>query len=364
MMPWGETPLVVAANMAILTVLFKYDGSIAAKHRKYPRRALPLPLFQTRFSVLGVAMDLWLALAALIGSCSYSGPLADVICKDSALAAQAQRRALAIDRWRAVDTRDMAILYRRDAFEEEHKADLLNWSARRKDAPKIDELRNTFSEEADAIEEEIKAAQSISPEVTSSSLFTNTCLANHLPDCTVREAGFLNNDDGKLRIMWQHVYRGGEGPASQGMMIAWDISGAKPAEIGHILVEGTISPPRLVDYGDTQLLHLPAHGEGTGWGNEDALFEHRASGWHNIDIEGWKREIPKRAPKGLSLWHGVDYEFDGMAVEVPLWRANDANCCNTGGAASVHFVIKEDRLAIDDWQYEAPARTPAKGKSR
>ena len=309
-------------------------------------------------------MSMLLVLAAAAASCPFTGDHAAALCKDKVLVKEGKALNAAYDQWLENDTRDNAIRGRKLDFEKGMAFAISEWAKKLRDGPTTNDLQNDFVGEREDIEREIKAAQSITPSPEPASLAKSECHASALDGCWVAASGYLNSADGSVKLMWQKMLAGRNQPAGTGMLVVWDMAGERAREIGHVAVEGVIDAPHLIEFDESALLHIPAHGAGTGWGNRDALFEHRADGWHNIEMEGWKAELPNHAAKGLELWKGVDYQFEGMSTEFPLWRENDGNCCGTGGTALVHFVVEDNQLKVDDWSFEPPASAAAKeGKS-
>ena len=110
----------------------------------------------------------------------------------------------------------------------------------------------------------------------------------------------------------------------------------------------------------------PGYGGGTGaynvdrpyqWGDTGAALYKEA--WNAIDIESWLTDIGAMLPSGLEIWKGVDYDFEnpwsGLVARTALWRADDGNCCPTGGSAVITFDIVDRALVATGVTYSPPA---------
>lgn len=128
--------------------------------------------------------------------------------------------------------------------------------------------------------------------------------------------------------------------------------------------EGTADPARFgpTDLGDswfdTQKL-INANGvrevvlvrqlfAGTGAFITDHLFVRDGDRWMrlapSLDLEtmqGFVAELSGRLPEGLAIWKGVAVDYSSLTGTSSLWRADDANCCPSGG--TVRFTLKLDR---------------------
>jgi hypothetical protein len=105
--------------------------------------------------------------------------------------------------------------------------------------------------------------------------------------------------------------------------------------------------PEILQNGAGLLLVLPITVDGTGHGNQSEYYLREAGGWAPIEAETWLSELRTRIPAGLEIWKGVWPDLRTMRAEARLYRADDANCCPTGGIARIRLAIRSKQLMID-----------------
>lgn len=104
--------------------------------------------------------------------------------------------------------------------------------------------------------------------------------------------------------------------------------------------------PEVVASPAGPLLVLSGTQQGTGAFNADSLYRRDASGWRDVELVSWRRELKRRVPKDVAVWKGVAYDFPSLTASTGLWRSGDANCCATGGSADITFAIEGDALVL------------------
>jgi hypothetical protein len=179
----------------------------------------------------------------------------------------------------------------------------------------------------------------------------DACLAGWYDHgCKVPASGILR--DGDLRILWQLQSGASEANgAGMGVML-WDASApGAPRPIGWTFEGVWMHAPRYD--AQTHLLWVAGTRGGTGEGNADLLYQKQGDRWVEIELVSWRDELDKRLPKGLGAWHGVAYDFAGMGADTDLWKDKDANCCATGGRATIGFRIEGSSLRLDTLQVQA-----------
>lgn len=199
------------------------------------------------------------------------------------------------------------------------------------------------------------------------SVLDTDCIATDLKTCTILSSGRLNkdwgDDTGAPMLAWQTQtgFTDADGIMGGFVLLAfaeghWSVldSGFDGARFGtpHLGMDDT-------------LLHIPGVSGGTGGYNLDRLYRLAEAGdagnWQRIDIETWREGIATHLPEGLEIWKGVDFDFadwfyDALSARTPLWRVDDANCCPTGGWATIHFDIDaEARLVVTDMTFTPSA---------
>jgi hypothetical protein len=105
--------------------------------------------------------------------------------------------------------------------------------------------------------------------------------------------------------------------------------------------------PEIVRNSAGTLLYLPVAFDGTGHGNDSDYYLREAGEWVPIEAAAWLAELGRRIPAGLGIWKGVWPDLRTMQAEAGLYRADDANCCPTGGIARIRLAIRSRQLVID-----------------
>jgi len=111
--------------------------------------------------------------------------------------------------------------------------------------------------------------------------------------------------------------------------------------------------PQLIGSRVASWLVIPGHLEGTGDFNAGLLFSFDPDGkLHDVDTDAWQRDLARRLPKGLAVWKGIYPDYGKMTAETPLWQKGDANCCPTGGRATISLGLKGQRLVLEEVKVE------------
>jgi hypothetical protein len=105
--------------------------------------------------------------------------------------------------------------------------------------------------------------------------------------------------------------------------------------------------PEIVRNSAGTLLYLPVAVDGTGHGNASDYYLREAGEWVPIEAATWLAELRTRIPAGLEIWKGVWPDLRTMRADAGLYRADDANCCPTGGIARIRLAIRSRQLVID-----------------
>lgn len=196
-----------------------------------------------------------------------------------------------------------------------------------------------------------------------------TCIDTSLNDCKVITSGYLNvsdfgDNDGQPYLAWQtqRGFTDTDGVIGGFVLFQHDADGWSTLDTGF---DGFFELPRLNPDG---LLHIPGYSQGTGAFNTDRLYQwgdlgaavHR-EGWQAIGMNQWLGEIAPMLPQGLEIWKGVEYDFSspwsGLVARTSLWRADDGNCCPSGGSAVITLEIKDRQLVATKLDYQPPAKT-------
>jgi hypothetical protein len=125
-----------------------------------------------------------------------------------------------------------------------------------------------------------------------------------------------------------------------------------------------IEPPVMIDRApDPPLLVVTAAYAGSGALREDHVFRFdrgpwspiAASPWPVDGYAGWGDAVEDRLPAGHAIRKGVVIDFDALAATSAVWRDGDANCCPTGGEATIRFAIAADALVVVDVEHRPDA---------
>ncbi|NML07578.1 hypothetical protein [Sphingomonas sp. G-3-2-10] len=283
-------------------------------------------------------------LSAQAQTCSMPAALAERVCADADLARLDAQLVATEKRVEAATSRPATWAVRARQFRED-----LATQTDGEDKPLgrealIDQIQSRIAE----LENEIVRAKGIAAVRDANSVATGSkCLSAWLSmNCIVPMSGVLRDGDG-TKIVWQFQSGASEADGGATGVLLWDASkpGA-PKLIGWTFEGVMMEAPRY--NAESKLLWVPGRMVGTGDHNADILYQKRGDRWVEIDMGGWNAALEGRLPKGLGVWHGVDYSFtgDAMGAETDLWKDADANCCATGGRANLEFAIEGDALKL------------------
>jgi hypothetical protein len=165
--------------------------------------------------------------------------------------------------------------------------------------------------------------------------------------------------DGTARLLWQSQSGFTEADGVRaGIVLLAEARGGWRA-VGWAFEAVSYGAPSLVERDGGWLLTVPGRAGGSGSRNADLLYRLDRGAWREVELEGWKSELAARLPRGLGVWQGVAYDFEGLTARTPLWRDDDANCCPTGGRARLALRIEGDRLVLGEVALDATARAAA-----
>lgn len=214
-----------------------------------------------------------------------------------------------------------------------------------------DDLAQRLRDQIGYLDIELAAAAGIAAPHDEAEALGSTCLATWFDHgCEVPASGILR--DGDVRIVWQ-LQSGASEENGGGMgVMLWDASApGAPRPIGWSFEGAWMQSPRY-DH-QNHLLWVAGRRAGTGEGNADLLYQKQGDRWVEIELVSWRDDLDKRLPKGLGAWHGVEYDFGGMGADTELWKDSDANCCATGGRATIGFRIEGSSAKLDSLQVQS-----------
>jgi len=194
---------------------------------------------------------------------------------------------------------------------------------------------------------------------------SDTCLTpmvaagNH--PCRVIRTGRIDAGPQSPGLAWQVVeYRNPNDAPAQGGS-GWAIAtrladgGLRPILWANAMAIG-FEDPAPVAYSAGRLISVHGHVPGTGNQSASFLFLQDGQAWKDVDIFSWEQDLARQLPKGLSAWHGIFPQWDRMTAYTRLWRANDANCCPTGGESDISLGLRGDRIVLLGLRVRPPPR--------
>jgi hypothetical protein len=301
-----------------------------------------------------LALLLPVAPAAAQPACTAPpGPLRDAVCADAGLRAADARlrgleRALA-----AAASRPATLAWRARA-----------WQARLEAGPRQD-LADEYADRIAELEEGLRQDRAMrrlaqpNPVFPRPPTLETRCLGAVLSNCRVTAAGLAVAEDGRTRVLWQR--QAGFTPRDGGragiVLLAearggWRLLGWSFDAHDH-------DAPRLAAQEGVTLLHLPGRAGGSGGRNADLFFRHDATGWAEVEAESWREGLAARLPPGFEALQAVEYDAAEMTARTPLWREGDAQCCASGGAATLELRLESRSLALAAVRLDATARALA-----
>ena len=195
----------------------------------------------------------------------------------------------------------------------------------------------------------------------------DTCQQTQLKGCSVLASGYIAAEGGP-RIAFQTQAGFTDEDGVKGGVVLFKENEKGWSFLASAFDGYRYDVPRLVAHEDI-LLHVPGYTGGTGAYNADLLFFWGDTGaaayredWNRVDLDHWRSRIGELLPAGLEIWKGVDYDFDDwfygeLNARTPLWRADDGNCCPSGGWATIHFTIEDQTLVPTGVDYQPPPKS-------
>ena len=197
----------------------------------------------------------------------------------------------------------------------------------------------------------------------------DACIEAGLMGCGTQLGGWLNAPEGAGRLYWQ-IQNGSteEDGITAGVVFLAAQADGRLAPVAWTFGGVHFEPPVLIQSGDRLYVASAGVTAGTGAFSADVLFRWTpgaARPLAQIDNETWRdAALPAMLPPGLEVWKGVQFNYAGLIAQTSLWRAGDANCCASGGEATLDFEIEGDALKLisvspDDAVLDFVMTTPA-----
>ena len=194
----------------------------------------------------------------------------------------------------------------------------------------------------------------------------DTCLETELKGCHVLSSGYVALEQGQ-RVAFQTQAGFTDADGVKGGVVLFEETPDGWTLFASAFDAYRYDLPRVVEHDET-VLHVAGYTGGTGAYNADLLFiwgdtgaAHYLKAWNPIEMNIWLAGIGALLPDGLEIWKGVDYDFDDwfhgqFNARTPLWRADDGNCCPSGGWATIHFAIEGTTLVATAVDYQPPVK--------
>lgn len=298
------------------------------------------------------------AAAASFDCAKAATPVEKMICADPALSAADEKLASTFGHALGI-TLDPQNL----------RDDQRRWIGLRNKLETADALATSYRNRIAALERLIAARQAMPDDVAEEAAKTGcVALPEALDDkCEVAEFGAVANDkDGTLRYQLQD-YKEDDGTRMAGGAVVLETVAGKPGRLKPIASAygETVhyGQPALVTAPMAVFLQIPGGMEGTGDFNAEALFLFGKTMLRDVDSESWLHDLARRLPRGLAAWKGIYPDYAAMTAGTPLWRGGDANCCPTGGYATIRLGLKGDRLTVERVAVELGADAARRDRS-
>jgi hypothetical protein len=182
------------------------------------------------------------------------------------------------------------------------------------------------------------------------------CVDIGISGCKTLSGGYLNINGERLMWQLQDGFTEEDGRAA-GYVLLTGADRLHPVAWGREAL--WYEAPQV--FGDDEHAYVRIAGgmAGTGSFNADVLFRYRPGAeprLEEIDTESWReRDLPALLPPRLEIWKGVAYSDTMQSARAGLWRPDDGNCCPTGGAATLMFEIRGNRLVLTALTRDPPA---------
>lgn len=89
--------------------------------------------------------------------------------------------------------------------------------------------------------------------------------------------------------------------------------------------------------------------------NASALYRFTEGTLEDIDSTSWLASLGGKLPAGLETSHGIVADYAKMVATATLARPGDANCCPTGGRATIELAIDDNAITVKALRLEAAA---------
>jgi len=182
------------------------------------------------------------------------------------------------------------------------------------------------------------------------------CIPRLLVNCETFKGGYLSAP-GRPRIYWQIQDGDADEYAASAGFTLFVESNASLIPIFWAAEADTYEAPVVFWKGDGDgdgrdpIIAIAGFMQGTGNYNADALFR-----WTNgphplvpIQTGSWIGAAPAPLPANLWINKGLAFSYNPsglLKADTSLWRAEDGNCCPSGGSASLFFDVRDDALVL------------------
>lgn len=244
------------------------------------------------------------------------------------------------------------------------RADQRDWLGQRNKIADAAALQHSYASRIDQLRAAIVQWQNFDTDKPADALGHACFVPPEAPDdatCTVEAAGTVAGaaspilkfqkqtytQDGSRIAAAVVVLRAGD--TSNAPLHAIAVAYAEEAYYGDPVVQTTPFGPILL---------LPGNLDGTGNFDASPLFRYDTGKPADIDNVSWLRDLTHRLPMGLGAWKGIYPDYKTMTARTPLWQPSDANCCPTGGHATIALALAGNRLVIKDLTVVRGAAAP------
>lgn len=196
-------------------------------------------------------------------------------------------------------------------------------------------------------------------QLTAIDALETTCIETQLDVCEVVASGYISAKDVPRIAFQMQSGSSNDFGVGAGAVLYTETDGAWTLLANDF--NGVLYDMPRLSVGEMVLLHVAGVTAGTGAFNADLLFalDTDTGDWKAVDLVSWYETVDTLLPEGMQIWKGVDFNFDDWFYEdyyarTSLWLDSDANCCPSGGWATIHFDITDYALVARSVSYVPP----------
>lgn len=281
------------------------------------------------------------------------GEAGRVVCADANLRILDRQLAELWSEVSAVTGRPTTLSRRHADWLADRDAGQRDWNSGERRTRTAEELTELYEGYIAALTEERRLAEAI-PDSSPVSALAGGCIGAALDGCQAPAAGYVTGPSGQ-RLAWQIQEGSTDFAGVSAGLLLFAVEGDTLVPIGWSYEAAMFEAPAMFQTDAGVFVAARGFQAGTGNQNADVLFRFDAGRWIEIEIESWKTALADQLPEGFGVWKGVDYRWPEMFALSQVWRDGDANCCPTGGEATMDLAIEGTSLRLASLDFEPRA---------